>query len=290
MPSRLQKASRHIFLLFDNSEQKLFSASDLAGILSANRDTWKLAQATTPSHFIDFLTSHGKLRRINVRSLSYTGITRYAWGEVSSFQIALSLKRHGYLTHATAVFLHGLTDLLPNVLHVNGEQSPKPAPSGDLTQPALDRAFSNKERRSNYIFEYRKTEFILISGKFTNRLEVGTIRGPNNELLEVAKLERTLIDICVRPIYSGGPYQVLEAYRAARDRISVNTVLATLKKLEYVYPYHQAIGYYMQRAGYSEGPYSKFKALGLHFDFYLTHHITDKAYDPNWRLYYPKGL
>jgi predicted transcriptional regulator of viral defense system len=290
MPSRLQTASRHIFPLFENSQQKIFSTSDLAKILSSNRDAWKLAQTTTTPLFIDFLTSKGKLHRITVRSLSYSNITRYAWGEVSPYQIALSLKRHAYLTHATAVFLHGLTDLLPKVLHVNAEQSPKPVPAGQLTQAALDRAFSNTERRSNYVFEYRKSEFILISGKFTNRLEVGTIRGPNNELLELTKLERTLIDICVRPIYSGGPYQVLEAYRAARDRISVNTMLATLKKLDYMYPYHQAIGYYMQRAGFPESHYSKFKALGLHFDFYLTHHLTDKVYDQDWRLYYPKGL
>jgi len=67
-------------------------------------------------------------------------------------------------------------------------------------------------------------------------------------------------------------------------------MLATLKKLDYVYPYHQAIGYYMQRAGYPESQYSKFKALGLNFDFYLTHHITERDYDSTWRLYYPKGL
>lgn len=204
--------------------------------------------------------------------------------------MALSLKRGAYLSHATVVFLHGLTDLLPKILYVNAEQSAKPSSPGELAQAALDRAFSNTERRSNYIFEYRKTEFVLISGKFTNRLEVGTIRGPNSEILELTKLERTLIDICVRPIYSGGPYQVLEAYRAAKDRVSVNTIVATLKKLGYMYPYHQAIGFYMQRAGYPESQYSKLKQLGLHLDFYLTHHITDKVYDSDWRLYYPKGL
>jgi len=290
MASRLQTANRHILRLFESSQQKIFTSTDLAKILSSNRDAWKLTQGTTTSNFIDFLTSKGKLHRINLRSHAYSGVTRYAWGEVSPYQIGLSLRRGAYLTHATAVFLHGLTDLLPKILYVNAEQSEKSPPAGNLTQPALDRAFSNNERRSNYVFEYRKTEFVLISGKSTNRLEVGTIHGPSGEVLEVTKLERTLIDICVRPIYSGGPYQVIEAYRAARERISANTMLATLSKLGYKYPYHQAIGFYMQRAGYSESQYSKFKKLGLHFDFYLTHHITDRAYDSDWRLYYPKGL
>jgi predicted transcriptional regulator of viral defense system len=279
-----------MFSLFDESPQKLFTASELGKILSSNRERWKLAGGTSASNFIDFLTSKGKLHRINVRGLLYRDIARYGWGEVSPYQIALSLRPRAYLSHSTAVFLHGLTDLLPKTLYVNAEQSPKPPPPGELSQESLNRAFSNKERSSKYMFEYRRAQFVLVAGKFTNRLEVGTIRGPSNELLEVTKLERTLIDICVRPVYSGGPLQVLEAYRAAKDRISVNTVLATLKKLDYVYPYHQAIGYYMQRAGYPESQYSRFRAPGLHFDFYLAHHMTDKVYDSTWRLYYPKGL
>jgi hypothetical protein len=42
---------------------------------------------------------------------------------------------------------------------------------------------------------------------------------------------------------------VLQAYTAARDRISVQVLVATLKKLEYVYPYHQVIGYLLAIPG-----------------------------------------
>ena len=129
-----------------------------------------------------------------------------------------------------------------------------------------------------------------MSGKNTQNLEIGTTRDPQGGEVRVANIERTLIDVAVRPAYAGGVYEVLKAYRAAQNRISVNVLVATLKKMNYVYPYHQAIGFYLARAGYDEVWTTRLKKLGLNWNFYLTHKMKDPDYDPNWRLFFPKGL
>ena len=287
--SRLDLAEPSISTFFHTSDRQVFTRADLRLILSRHRGSWRLTLGTTVNAFIDFLTENSKLQEVKLSTDKYALPTRYIWGQESVYSLALSYRKAGYLSHATAVFLHALTDQIPKTVYVNFEQRPKPRGEG-LTQESLDRAFANSQRRTNYVFPFRDVQIAILSGKNTARLGVVQMRGPSGEILEVTNLERTLIDITVRPDYAGGVYQVLEAFRAAKDQASVNTLLATLKKLDYVYPYHQAVGFYMQRAGYEQSRWGRISALPRRYDFYLAHDIRDKTFDSHWRLFYPKGF
>lgn len=109
--------------------------------------------------------------------------------------------------------------------------------------------------------------FVVVSGKFTNHLGVSATRGPSGEGLQATRIERTLVDITVRPIYCGGVEKVLEAYCAARDQLSTRRLMGTLKKLGHLYPYHQAIGFYLERAGFDGEALDLARKPGLEFDF-----------------------
>ncbi|HEX9608113.1 MAG TPA: hypothetical protein VF962_12855 [Gemmatimonadaceae bacterium] len=289
-PKRWQKA---VLEFFDKSPVRVFRRKDLADLLDLHQEDWGLPTHHSISKFVPFLEDSGKLRSITLSSESglYSPINRYVWGQASSLQVALSLRPSSYFTHATAVFLHGLIQQLAKTVYVNKEQSPKRAPPGSLTQEALDRAFANEQRTSRYIFSYEDARVVLVSGKYTNRLEVCDVAGPNGEISPVTRLERTLIDIVVRPAYAGGANEVLKVYQRVKEReISVDTLIATLSQLGYLYPYHQAIGFYMERAGFSPSHLDRLRKLGLNFDFYLANAIKERKYDRSWRLFFPEGL
>jgi hypothetical protein len=301
-----QKEAIDFFEVEATHSRRVFTREQIGQILNEHQADFKAPRTLTLSRLIDFLTTQGELRREEIRSeytsriLSgnpvegdlpgYKPFTRYIWGSATAYEVALSLRGGSYLSHASAVFLHGLTQQIIRAVYANKEQSPKPAPRGALTQNGIDSAFSRPPRLSQYVYMFEGTRIVLLSGKHTANLEVSELPGPAGIPVLATKLERTLVDITVRPTYAGGVFEVLEAYRGALGRASIATLLATLKRLEYVYPYHQAIGFYMERAGYPSAQLEKVRARGLQYDFYLANQMPGAKYDPTWRVYYPEGL
>jgi predicted transcriptional regulator of viral defense system len=185
------------------------------------------------------------------------------------------------------VYLHGLTDQIPRTFYVNKEQSAKKPSDGNLTQTAIDRAFAQPQRRSKYEFRIGEEKVVLLSGKSTGRLGVETdIRTG----LEVTSLERTLIDIAVRPRYAGGVFQVLRAYQTAVLEADLSKLIRFLESMDYKYPYHQSIGFYLWRAGVPESKLQQFRSIGMDYDFYLDYSIAQPVYNQLWRVYHPQGV
>lgn len=270
---------------------RVFNVPQLRQVLLRAHGELRLPQVATPARMIGFLNEQGHLKQVKLSAdEGYPGATRYVWGEVEPYSLALSLRPGAYLSHYSAVAVHGLTNQVPKVIYVNKEQSPKPKPSGGLSQEGLDRAFRNAPRASKYIFHFDIYQVVLLSGKSTGRLGVISRAIRPEVRVEVTALERTLIDISVRPNYAGSVFEVLDVFRRARDAVSVPTLIAMLKKLDYVYPYHQVIGFYMERAGYKPAQVERLRGLGLDFDFYLTHGMREPEYNKEWRLYHPCGL
>ncbi|MBZ0158930.1 MAG: hypothetical protein K8G79_02075 [bacterium] len=235
------------------------------------------------------LLKQGLVRSVILRS-SYGDKQRFVRGEVSPYPLALSIAPNAYLSHGTAASLHGLVPRVKNPIYVNSEQSAKYVTEQALSQDAIDRAFARPQRVSNYELRYSAWRFVLLSGKSTGRFGVVCLPSGQGESVEVTGLERTLVDIVVRPVYAGGVSQVLTAFKRARDRVRLNTLIDTLNSLKYVYPYHQAVGFYMAKAKYPIAWLNEFQCMGLNYNFYLAHGMEQKAFDSQWRIFYPPDL
>jgi hypothetical protein len=143
---------------------------------------------------------------------------------------------------------------------------------------------------SKYVYAFDSYRVVLLSGKQTGQAGVADLKGPEGETLPATTLARTLVDIVVRPAYAGGITQVLEAYRGARGKVTGPEIAGILTELDYVYPYHQAVGYLLEKAGFAPDDAGVLKKIGMRFDFYLTHGMKQPRYEESWRLFVPQGF
>lgn len=289
MPTRLEIAWPDIVRTFEEHRSRPMTCSDVAKVLGENRTSWRLAQNTTVGVFIEFLKSRNQLQEHRLE-FPYRPTTRYVWGKASIFEIVQSLNRDGFFSHYTAVYLHQLTEQHPKTIYFNVEQPAKGTGSG-LTQESINRAFRGACRKSSNLATLDDRVICTISGKNTDNLGVIDFESEAGRGLRVTNVERTLIDAAVRPVYAGGPHEVAKAYKNAHGRISLARIIAYVRQLEYTYPIHQSIGYYLQRSGaYTQSQLQPLRDLGLAFDFFLDYGMKEPEFVPSWRLFVPKGF
>ena len=288
--TRIQIAKRDIMTALEGLGTRVFRKADIEAILGKNREFWRLRKGMTTDEFIRFLLEATKLRKVNL-PFPHRRVMRYVWGEAPLYELLMSIDEKCYLSHYTAVQVHGFTDQVPKTVYVNREQPAKPHPSGGLAQGRIDTAFKARTRISKNFVDHGGRRVYLLSGKQTGNLGVTEIEEAAGTRFRVTDVERTLIDIAVRPEYAGGIFEVLGAYRRAHGQVSVNKLAATLRKMDYVYPYHQVIGFYLDRAGvYKESAVALLRRFEFKYDFYLMHQMKDTEYSQEWRLFFPKGL
>jgi hypothetical protein len=84
----------------------------------------------------------------------------------------------------------------------------------------------------------------------------------------------------------------LKAFKRARARgvVKPPEIAQVLQEVQHSYPYHQAIGFLMDRAGFPKNDTNIFKTSGMRFDFYLEQKTAGQLYDSEWRIYYPSNL
>ena len=126
------------------------------------------------------------------------------------------------------MFIHGLTNNIVKNIYANLEQSKKPSNSREMLQENIDKAFSRPMRLTNNIAKLPEFDVYLLNGKYLERLEVIDYLWEGKKI-PVTSIERTLIDVAIRPNYSGNVHEVLKAFKMAKDKFSVNRLISTLK-------------------------------------------------------------
>lgn len=276
---------------FDKESVKSFTEKKFSEILNKNSHDWNIQPNRNTRRVLDYLLKREMLVKNSFINDSNEVKLIYSWKTQDEYTVISGLKSDSYFAYYTSLFLHQLTLQIPKTVYLNFEHKIEKRSNDhetNLTQEAIDNAFNGSQRKSSLTFSFNDKKIVLTNGKFTNKLGV-VKRQNNNQWFEYTNLERTLIDIAVRPVYAGGVFEVIEAYKIAKGKLNVRRMAKYLEKLDYIYPYHQVIGFYLEKAGYADRDIEFFKKE-MKFNFYMTYDIRKREFSEKWKLYYPKGI
>lgn len=283
---KLEKIKKKITEYFNSLTQKIYTINELGKILHEQRKSWKLSTGTTRRSFIEYLLLRTKLEN-HILKFPKEEHQRFTWGPGSIYSIVLSLKKNLHFTHHTAVYLHNLREKIPKGVFATVEQSPKKT-TYQLSQLDIDNAMSKPQRITRNIASFGRHDIYLLNGKHTENMGIIEGETTTGEKMLVTDLERTLIDITVRPEYSGGVFEVLDVFKRAATDVSCEKLVQYLNRLNYIYPYHQCIGYYMEMSKvYRRDQMALFREINRDYDFFLSHNILNGEYSERWKLFYP---
>lgn len=271
---------------------QVFTPQEFRKLFKQLHESFILPAALNQKSFVEFMSEHSMLNKVDL-DFPWRKFPRFIWGKVDPLKLIQTLEANkGYFSHFTAAKYHGLTLQVPKSIFFNVEQSPKPPGSG-LSQLTIDRAFKSKPRETKQIASYEDKRVVFLMGKQTSNLGVMDVELKDGSSVKMTDIERTLIDSVTRPQYCGGPHEVGNIYKEAikgEGQISINKIRMYLKKLNYIYPFHQAIGFLLERAGANSKIIDIMQSELSDFDFYFGHKIPDPEYSKRWRLYFPKSL
>ncbi|MEB6613485.1 type IV toxin-antitoxin system AbiEi family antitoxin domain-containing protein [Staphylococcus pasteuri] len=284
----LEIFKKNIQKVIELEKVNVFSLKQIANILHSNRHDWKISIDIDLEDFIYFCLNNNILKDCSL-IFPKKVIRRYTKykNPASKEEVALSLSNSTYFSHYSAVMIHDLSYNVVKNLYVSTELSTKVTNSQPLLQENIDKALKKNMRVTSRIAEYQNSYIYWLESKNYNKL--GIIENNN---YKYTNLERTLLDILMRPSYSGGIKEVITIFFKAKDDLSINKLYKYIKKMDPIYPYHQSLGFILEYIGLNGKLVDMIEKLGCYYDFYLDYNMDLKNcnYSKKWRVYYPNYL
>lgn len=268
-------------ILYTLNEKRFFSINDIANILDKLKEENLVSNSLSQNDFYlkllyDGLISHTITIR-DVEKIRYT-LNK----EFNIYDFVYSLERNGFFSMFTSLNIQGFTNFRDNFIFISKERMQRVNfSSKNITQEAIDKAFSNKPRKTkayNTIYNYN-----IVMLESNNTQGVGII---NYNGYKVSSINRAFVEIISNIQYSKTPYDVIWEFRQLKDKLDINEIFKIIEKFDFIYPYYQLAGYYLEKIGFLKEELSRFFNNKTNLIFYTMKNKTNYDLDEYWGIKY----
>ncbi|MFW3371397.1 hypothetical protein ACN9J5_01145 [Aliarcobacter butzleri] len=262
-------------------KKAFFSINDITSILDELKEENLVSNSLTQNDFYLKLLDDGLVAHtITIRDIEKIRYTLNK--EFNIYDFVYSLEKNGFFSMFTSLNIQGLTNFRDNFIFISKERMKRVNfKSKDITQEAIDKAFTNKPRRTKaYATIYNYNIVILESN---NTQEIGIIKYKG---YKISSINRVFVEIISNIQYSKTPDDVIYEFKNLKDKLDINEIFNIIEKFDFVYPYYQLAGYYLEKIGFLKEELSKFFNKKTDLIFYTIKNKEKYTLDEYWAIKY----
>ena len=262
-------------------KKAFFSINDITSILDELKEENLVSNSLTQNDFYLKLLDDGLVAyTITIRDIEKIRYTLNK--EFNIYDFVYSLEKNGFFSMFTSLNIQGLTNFRDNFIFISKERMKRVNfNSKDITQEAIDKAFTNKPRRTkahDTIYNYN-----VVMLESNNTQEIGII---NYNGYKISSINRAFVEIISNIQYSKTPDDVIYEFKNLKDKLDINEIFNIIEKFDFVYPYYQLAGYYLEKIGFLKEELSKFFNKKTDLIFYTIKNKEKYTLDEYWAIKY----
>lgn len=202
--------------------------------------------------------------------------------EFNIYDFAYSLENKSFFPMFTSLNIQGLSNYRNNFVFISRERKERNNfTSRSLTQDAIDKAFSSNPRRTkahDVINGYN-----LVSLESNNTEGIGII---NYKGYRVSSINRAFVEIISNIHYFISPNNVINEFKIIKNKLDIDEILKIIEKFDFVYPYYQLAGYYLEEIGFTKNELFKFYSKKSDLIFYTVKNKEKYEFNEYWNIKY----
>ncbi|MEA1915187.1 MAG: hypothetical protein U9N30_07705 [Campylobacterota bacterium] len=212
--------------------------------------------------------------------------TRYTFLDGKKFNVykfAESLESKSFFSMSTALNIQDISTFRNDFIFISKISTPKYNYNdhNQLTQDSIDSAFKKAPRKTKNYGTKDGKNIVILEPKSANMNTIINFNG-----YKVSSINRTFIEMIVNVQYFKSPKHLIDLFINLKDKIDPKRVCIIIENFDFIYPYQQLAGFYLEKVGFSRKELTYFKKEVKKFKFYTQKAKSEYQYDSYWQIYY----
>ena len=262
-------------------DSKYLSNQDLMNLFSFFKENSIISSSLSFKVFFLKLLDDGlKSYSIKIRDIEKTRYTLLE--DLNIFDFVNTLAKNSFFPMTTSLNIQNLTTYRDNFVFISKERVKRTEfKTKELSQKSIDEAFKKQPRRTKALDKLDNFNIVILETNFTNNYEIINFEG-----YKISSINRGFVEIISNIQYFQSSEIVIDLFKEMKTSLDIEKIYNLIEKFDFLYPYFQLFGFYLEKIGFLKEELIKFYARKTDLKFYTQKAKDSYSFDDYWNIYY----